>query len=456
MAGGSFPGSMPMEEEKMKKIAFIGAGSFGFTRGLVKDILSFPAFRDCTIALMDINPDRLAYIRRGVEKIISAGNYPAKVIATMDRAEALKDADGVLCTILSGGVQVWRHDVEIPKKYGVDINVGDTRGPAGIFRALRTIPEMIAIVKDIEKYCPNAIFLNYTNPMAMLCRAMQGVSDVAISGLCHSVQGTAEMLARWIGAPMSEITYRCAGINHQAFYLDYKWNGKDAYPLIREAMKRPEVYNEELVRNEMFLHLDYYVTESSGHNSEYNAWFRKRPDLIEKYCTHGTGWNPGVYAYILDEYLKREDNWREEYDKWLAEETIDLTRGHEYAASIFNACFGDGTLFEFNGNVRNFGLIDNLPEGCCVEVPVLASPRGLDPIHVGSLPAQLAVLVNTSARCEELAVEGALEGDPRKIFHAIAFDPLTSSVLSLAEIQKMVDEMFRANQTWLPQFKHMS
>lgn len=439
----------------MKKIAFIGAGSFGFTRGLVKDILSFPALSDCTIALMDIDDDRLAAIKKAVDKIVAAGKYPAKVIATKDRAEALKDADGVICTILSGGVNIWRNDIEIPKKYGVDINVGDTRGPAGIFRALRTIPVMLDICRDIEKYSPNAIFLNYTNPMAMLCRAMQGQSKVQISGLCHSVQGTAEMLAKWIGAPMDEITYRCAGINHQAFYLDFKWKGQDAYPLIRKAItERPEIYNEEIVRNEMYLHLDYYVTESSGHNSEYNAWFRKRPDLIEKYCTHGTGWNPGVYGYIMYEYLKREDNWRKDIDEWLAKEEIDLTRGHEYAAYIFNAVFGDGTMFEFNGNVRNFGLIDNLPEGCCVEVPVLASRRGLDPIHVGPLPEQLAVLVNTSARCEELAVEGAITGDPRKIFHAIAFDPLTSAVLSLAEIKQMVDEMFEANRNWLPQFKH--
>ncbi len=440
----------------MKKIAFIGAGSFGFTRGLVKDILSFPAFADCHIALMDIDPTRLAYSKKAVDKIVAAGSYPAQVTATLDRAEALKDADGVLCTILSGGLNIWRHDVEIPKKYGVDINVGDTRGPSGIFRALRTIPEMLSIVKDIEKYCPQAIFLNYTNPMAMLCRAMQEVSKVQISGLCHSVQGTAEMLARWIGAPMDEITYRCAGINHQAFYLDYKWKGKDAYPLIREAMNKTEIYNEEIVRNEMYLNLDYYVTESSGHNSEYNAWFRKRPDLIEKYCIDGTGWNPGVYAYILNEYSKREDSWQREIDEWMEKETVDLARGHEYAAYIFNACFGDGTLYEFNGNVRNFGLIDNLPSGCCVEVPVLASKRGLDPMHVGALPDQLALLVNTSARCEELAVQGALEGDPRKIFHAIAFDPLTAAVLSLKEIQAMVDEMFKANRDWLPTFKHLS
>lgn len=439
----------------MKKIAFIGAGSFGFTRGLVKDILSFPALSDSTIALMDIDDDRLAAIKKAVDKIVAAGNYPAKVIATKNRAEALKDADGVICTILAGGVNVWRSDIEIPKKYGVDINVGDTRGPAGIFRALRTIPVMLDICKDIEQYCPNAIFLNYTNPMAMLCRAMQGQSKVPISGLCHSVQGTAEMLAGWIGAPMEEITYRCAGINHQAFYLEYKWKGKDAYPLIREAItSRPEIYNQEIVRNEMFLNLDYYVTESSGHNSEYNAWFRKRPDLIEKYCTHGTGWNPGVYGYIMYEYLKREDTWKKDINEWLAKDEVDLTRGHEYAAYIFNAIFGDGTMFEFNGNVRNFGLVDNLPEGCCVEVPVLASRRGLDPMHVGPLPEHLAILVNTSARCEELAVEGAITGDPRKIFHAVCFDPLTSAVLSLAETKRMVDEMFEANKNWLPQFKH--
>ncbi|NLV35726.1 MAG: alpha-galactosidase [Clostridiaceae bacterium] len=441
----------------MKKITFIGAGSFGFTRTLVRDILTFPALADSTIALMDIDPVRLAAIKKAVDKIVDAGKYPAKVIATTDRAEALRDADGVVCTILAGGVDIWRHDIEIPKKYGVDINVGDTRGPAGIFRALRTIPVMLDICKDIERYCPNAIFLNYTNPMAMLCRAMQGQSKVQVTGLCHSVQGTADMLAKWIGAPMEEITYLCAGINHQAFYLEYKWNGEDAIPLIRKAItERPEIYNEEIVRNEMFLHLDYYVTESSGHNSEYNAWFRKRPDLIEKYCTHGTGWNPGHYGFILNEYLERENTWKKEIDDWLAEEKVEIERGKEYAAYIFNATIGDGTLFEFNGNVRNFGLIDNLPVGCCVEVPVLASKRGLSPIHVGPLPEQLALLVNTSARCEELAVEAAITGDPRKVFYAICFDPLTSSVLSLNEIKQMTDEMFKANRQWLPQFRHDS
>jgi len=436
----------------MPKIAFIGAGSFGFTRGLVRDILTFPALADSTIALMDIDQERLDFIKAAVDKIVEAGNYPAKVFATTDRAEALDGSDGVLCTILQGGVQVFRTDIEIPMKYGVDINVGDTRGPSGIFRALRTIPVMLDIAHDIEKYCPEATLLNYTNPMAMLCRAILGHTRVKATGLCHSVQGTAMMLADWIGAPMSEITYHCAGINHQAWYVDFKWNGRDAYPLIREAVTtRPEIYNREQVRNEMFLHLGYYVTESSGHNSEYVAWFRKRPDLIEKYCTHGTGWNPGEHAYILNHYLKTEETWRDHIKEQL-EAPVRLERGHEYAASIFNAIFGDGTMFEFNGNVLNHGLIDNLPWGCCVEVPVIASRRGLDPIHVGPLPPQCAILNNLTVATEEMAVQACIEGNRDMVFHAICYDPLTSAVLSLAEIKSMVDEMFEANKDYLPTF----
>ena len=440
----------------MTKIAFIGAGSFGFTRALVRDILTFPLLKDATLALMDIDPERLDYIKRAIERIVAEGKYPAKVVATLDRAEALKGADAVICTILSGGVKVFRYDIEIPKKYGVDTNIGDTRGPSGIFRALRTIPVMLDICRDMERYCPEAILLNYTNPMAMLCRAMQRETKIQVSGLCHSVQGTAEMLAHWIGARMEEVTYVCAGINHQAWYVKYDWKGKDAYPLIREAMKRSEVYNEEIVRNEMFLHLGYYVTESSGHNSEYNWWFRKRPDLIEKYCTHGTGWNPGVYAYILKEYLGREDVWREGIQKWLDDpKPLNLARGLEYAAYIINARLG-GEPFKFNGNVPNTKLITNLPDDVCVEVPVYADKRGFNPIHVGALPPQCAALNNVSVAVEEMAVEGCLTGDPTMVYHAIAYDPLTAAVLSLAEIKQMVNEMFAQNKDYLPTFKHFT
>ena len=437
----------------MAKFAFIGAGSFGFTRELVRDILTFDAFKNATIALMDINDARLGYITKAIKKIIKAGNYGAKVVSTKNRAEALEGADGVICTILSGDVEVWKHDILIPKQYGVDINVGDTRGPSGIFRALRTIPVMLDICKDVEKYCPNAIFLNYTNPMAMLCRAMQSrYPKLKISGLCHSVQGTAEMLAGWIGAKHEDVTFTCAGINHQAFYIDYRWKGKDAYPLIRKALKKPEIYNEEQVRNEMFLLLDYYPTESSGHNSEYNAWFRKRPDLIEKYCTHGTGWNPGVHAYILDEYQDRKNTWQKEIEDWLKEPEVELDRGLEYAAYIFNAMFGDKAPYKFNGNVPNKGLIDNLPENACVEVPVLASPHGFEAIRVGKLPRQLETLIHISCSAEELTVEGSLSGDPRKVYQAIAFDPLTSAVLGIQEIKEMTGKMFKQNKEYLPQF----
>jgi len=314
---------------------------------------------------------------------------------------------------------------------------------------------MLDICHDIERYCPDAILLNYTNPMAMLCRAMQRETEVKVTGLCHSVQGTAWRLARWIGAPMEEITYLCAGINHQAWYVKFEWNGRNAYPLIQEAVKRPEIYNEEIVRNEMFLHLGYYLTESSGHNSEYNWWFRKRPDLIEKYCTHGTGSNPGEHAYSVRRYLAREHDWKVRIQEWLDDEQpLDLRRGHEYAAYIVNAYSG-GEPYRFNGNVPNTGLITNLPASACVEVPVYADRNGFSPVHIGSLPPQCAALNNLNIAVEEMAVEGCLSGDPTMVFHAIAYDPLTAAVLSLAEIRQMVNEMFLKNQDYLPSFRHL-
>ncbi len=441
-----------------RKITFIGAGSLDFTQGLARDILSFESFRNAEFHLVDINEGRLSYATKVLEKTIRAGKYDATVHATTDRKKALPGSDGVLITILQGGVDVWRHDIEIPKKYGIDICVGDTRGPSGIFRFLRTAPVMLEIIRDIEELCPDAVVLNYTNPMAMLCAYLQKQTKVSVTGLCHSVQGTAEMLAGWLGAEMDDITYTCAGINHQAFYLEFKLKGVDAYPRLKELIKtQAHIANEEQVRNEMFKHLDYYSTESSGHNSEYNAWFRKRPDLIERYCSHGTGWNPGEYAYILKEYMEKEATWEMQFKKSLDSDEVDLSRGDEYAANIFNAIFGDNTPFEFNGNLLNKGkLITNLPEGACVEVPVLASKSGIRPFHVGELPPQLALLVSTSAQCEELAVNAAIEGNPRKVFHSILYDPLTASVLSMQEIYDMVQEMFLKNRDYLGYFKSLN
>ncbi len=443
------------ENYKKRKFVFIGAGSLDFTRDLVRDLMTFPAFDECEIALVDINEKRLKYAKQGAEKIIAAGGHHASVTATTERREALKDADGVLITVLQGGVEVWRHDIEIPKKYGVDICVGDTRGPSGIFRFLRTAPVLLDIIRDVEELCPNAVILNYTNPMAMLVSYLQAQTDLKVTGLCHSVQGTAAMLEKWLGLKPGELEYRCVGINHQAFYLELMHNGKDMYPLLREAVKRPEVAEEEPVRIEMFKYLRYFSTESSGHNSEYNPWFRKRPDLIEKYCSHGTGWNPGKYAYILDEYLEREDTWEKEYSDWLKEDNVELERGEEYASNIFNAIYGDNEPYPFNANLRNKGYVTNIDDGACVEVPVIADKGGIHVKGTHTLPPQLGALVSHSAKLEEMAVQAAIQGDPDLVFQAVLQDPLTASVCSMEEIHDMVQEMFDKNKEYLGYFKDL-
>ena len=435
----------------MKKFAFIGAGSVNFTRAIIRDLLTFPAFEDAQFYLMDIDREKLDGIRACVDNIVAAFGNKATVVSTMDRREALDGADGVLCTVFNGDIDIWRYDIEIPKQFGVDTNVGDTRSVSGMFRALRNIPLMLDICRDIEELCPNAIFLNYTNPMSMLCKAMQANTKVCVTGLCHSVQGGPVLFGRWLGIDPKEITYLCAGINHMAFYLDLRHNGVDLYPALRKAIERPEVYQSDKVRCEMFKHLDYYPTESSGHNSEYNQWFRKRPDLIEKYCTGGTSWNPGEYAFSLNLRIKRKETWPEDIKKWIAEKP-DTQRGQEYAANIFNAIFGDQTMYTFNGNVLNTGLIDNLPQNSCVEVPVLASRNGIQPMHVGPMPAHLATLVGTTARLEDMIAEAAVTGDRRLVLHAVQLDPLTSAVCSLEEISQMVDLLFEKNRDYLPAF----
>ena len=439
----------------MKKFAFIGAGSLQFTSSCVRDLLTFPAFKECEFALMDINKDNLKNITKVVEKIIYEMGLSdtCRVTPTMDRVEALKGADGVLCTVFNGDVDIWQHEILIPKKYGVDINIGDTRSVSGIFRALRNIPLMLDICNDIEKYCPNAIFLNYTNPMAMLCGAMQKHANVEVTGLCHSVQGTIKMLAEWLSIPVGEIDYKCMGVNHQAFYTVLKHKGVDLYPKLRELVStNEEIYNKEQVRNEMFLKLGYYVTESSGHNSEYNQWFRKRPDLIEKYCTHSTEWNPGVHAYSLNLRTERQRDPKKQYDDFLAKE-INKNKSHEYAADIFNARIGDGKPFIFNGNVLNHGSIPNLPYDACVEVPVVADRMGFKTTIAGELPAHLAILVNTTARIENLVIEAAMKKNKEMVYHAVCNDPLTSAVCSLDEIKHLCDELFEVNEAYLGDYK---
>ena len=270
--------------------------------------------------------------------------------------------------------------------------------------------------------------------------------------MCHSVQGTVKMLSEWLNVPYEEITYKCMGVNHQAFYMVLRHNNEDLYPKLRKLMENPEYFNKEQVRNEMFLKLGYYVTESSGHNSEYNQWFRKRPDLIEKYCTHGTGWNPGEYAFSLNLRKDRKANTQKQYDDWFNEE-FDKNKSLEYAADIFNARIGDGKPFVFNGNVINHGSIPNLPDDACVEVPVVADRMGMKTTIAGALPDHLAILVNTTARIENLVVEAAVKKSKEMVYRAVYMDPLTSAVCSLDEIKNMCDELFEINKDYLGDFK---
>lgn len=441
----------------MKKIAFIGAGSLGFTTATVRDLLTFPAFRNCEFALMDINPVHLKGITEVIKYVVAEMGCAdtCKITSHSSRADALKDADGVLCTVFNGDIDIWRYDIEIPKKYGIDINVGDTRNVSGIFRALRNIPLMLDICRDIEKYCPRAVFLNYTNPMAMLCGAMQKHSNVEVTGLCHSVQGTIKMLADWLEISKEEIDYKCMGINHMAFYTQLSHKGEDLYPRLKKLVsENEEIFNKEQVRNEMFLKLGYYVTESSGHNSEYNQWFRKRPDLIEKYCTHGTNWNPGEHAYSLNLRKDRKEKIADgtHYGEPLTK-PVQKEKSPEYASDIFNARLGDGKPFVFNGNVINNGSIPNLPYDACVEVPVVADRMGFKTTIAGPLPDHLAILVNNTARIENLVVDAAVRKDKEAVYHAVYNDPLSSAVCSLDEIRQMCDELFEINKDFLGDYR---
>jgi alpha-galactosidase len=446
----------------MAKTVFIGAGSWGFTRTIFKDLLHRECMKDqAEFHFVDIHEGRLKLAEKACRKIAKMLNRKVTIKCTTDRREALPGADAVLITILAGDTSIWQHDILIPEKYGVDINVGDTRDVSGIFRGLRTIPVMLDICRDIEELCPQALVLNYTNPMAILCHAVQRTSPVAFTGLCHSVQGTAEMLAKWIDVPIEEVSYTSAGLNHLSWFVRFERNGQDLYPEIRKKItKDKEIYKKEIIRNEMFKAFGYYVTESSGHNSEYSWWFRKRPELVKEYCTDGTNWNPGHHAYILNEYRKREKEWKNWFKDWYdhadwndpEKKAARLKPSHEYASNIINAWTG-GTPFKFNGNVPNTGLIDNLPQNCCVEVPVWTGRRTLEAVHVGPLPYAVLPLTALTAVVEQMTVEASLTGDPELVFQAVAQSPLTAAVLSLKEIRSMVNDLLKINKDYLPQFK---
>ena len=440
----------------MPKITFIGAGSLVFTRNLCSDILLAPALQGSTIALMDIDPIRLEQARAIVQAMVDQRKLKARVVATTDRRAAVKGADYVITTFQQGGLDAYKLDIAIPQKYGVEQCVGDTLGPGGVFRSLRTIPVLLDLCDEMDLYAPDALLLNYVNPMAANCWAVADGSGRPHVGLCHSVQGTSEMLARWIDVPYDEVNFLCAGINHQAFFLEFRRSKEDVYPLIWEAIERPAVVAEEPVRTDIMKYFGYFVTESSGHASEYMPYFRKTAQMVEeelvpRFTDEVNHWfdyaRTGGY---LRHCLHRLEQFQSDYDEIVGGE-FPTTRSHEYGSRIIEA-METNVPAVIAGNVPNIGLITNLPDGCCVEVPCLVNASGIQPTFVGNLPPQLAALNRTNINVQSLIVEAALTGDSDAVYHAVMLDPLTAAVCTLPQIHGMVTEMLDAQAQWLPQF----
>ena len=441
----------------MAKITFIGAGSLVFTYRLCSDILLTPALRDCTLVLMDIDAGRLEQVRQAVQFLIDRRQVPARLLATTDRREAVTGADYVITTFQQGGLDAYQLDIDIPQRYGVEQCVGDTLGPGGVFRALRTIPVLLDLCADLDAVAPDALLLNYVNPMAANCWAVDRATGRPHVGLCHSVQGTSEMLARWIDVPYDEVNFLCAGINHQAFFLEFRRGKEDLYPRLWEATARDDIYGEEPVRIDLMRFFGYFVTESSGHASEYAPYFRKtaamvNDELVPRFTNPRDDWfDFGRTGGYLRHCLQRIENAEASYEA-LRGENDTPARSHEYGAVILEA-IESNTPAAINGNVPNRGLIDNLPDGCCVEVACLVNGAGIQPTAVGTLPPQLAGLNRTNINVQEMIVEAALTGKREAVYHALALDPLTGAVCTLPQIRQMADELLAAQAGWLPQFK---
>ncbi|HEV58700.1 MAG TPA: alpha-galactosidase [Phycisphaerales bacterium] len=436
----------------MAKIAMIGAGSMVFCKTLTSDILATPALQDSEICLMNRTQPKLDRMEAFIRRMVQENGLGTKITATTDRAKALDGAKYVIIMIQVGGLEAFRHDYEIPLKYGVDQCIGDSLGPGGIFRGLRTIPVLVEIAEDMEQYSTDdAVMLNYANPMAACCLGLGLATDVPFVGLCHGVQTTLDLISGYVGVPKDQIDYLAAGINHMGWFLELrdKRDGRDLYPLFKERCEQPEYYVNEKVRCEVMRHFGYFMTESTGHLSEYIPWFRSSKRGLETYCDMPDfgGASGAYYKYcrMLAEKYKDVD--------YLAQESPKITgRSVEYCSYILEAMETD-KIFKFQGNVRNDGYITNLPDGCCVEVPVFADRRGLHPVRVGALPSQLAALNQSNVTVQTLAAEAALTGDPEMAMQACAMDPLTSACCTLKEIREMAAEMLEAEAEWLPLFQ---
>lgn len=436
----------------MPKITFIGAGSTIFARRLLGDILTFPELADATIVLQDIDKTRLETSTLVAQKVAQTCQADPTIISTTNQREALDGADYVICMIQVAGYKPGTViDFEIPKKYGLRQTIADTLGIGGIMRGLRTIPVLLGICRDMEELCPNALLLQYVNPMVMNCWAINRATSIKTVGLCHSVPHTAEYLAVDLELPYEEINYLVAGINHVAFFLKLEHNGQDLYPRLRQFAQNEEAPVRrrgmvDAVRYEMFRRLGYFVTESSEHFAEYVPWFikRGRPDLLAK------------FNIPLDEYINRCERQISEWDA-LREELLHgenqlvVDRSQEYGSLIIHS-LETGQPRTIYGNVPNNNNITNLPADCPVEIPCLVDKNGIQPTTVGEIPPQLAAVMQTNINVHRLTVEAALTQKRAHIYHAGMMDPHTSAELDLTQIQAMVDELIAAHGNWLPTY----
>jgi alpha-galactosidase len=432
------------------KVAIVGAGSIVFAKTLLNDMLATQALQDAEYVLMSRTEPKLRRMEAFAQRMVKENGLSTKIWATLDRREAIKGADYVICMVQVGGTDAFRMDYEIPLKYGVDQCIGDSLGPGGVMRAARSIPVLVEMAKDIDEVAkPGAILLNYTNPMGMCCYALGRWSNVSYIGLCHGVQTTLDLISGYVGVPKTEIDFMCAGINHMAWFLTLEHKGKDLYPLFRANCEKPEYYVNEKVRIEVMRHFGYFMTESTGHLSEYIPWFRSSKRALDEFCDQPAfGGESGAYykwgAAVAEKYATVDP---------LEFESPKLEpRSAEYCSYVLEAK-QTGSPFRLQGNVKNEGYITNLPPGCCVEVPVYIDKEGLHPLRVGALPTQLAALNQSNVTVQTLAGEAAMAGDPELVMQAMAMDPLTSACCTLRETREMAAEMIAAEKQWLPQFE---
>jgi len=462
------------------KIALVGAGGFEFPVGLTRDFLSHEELVDSDIRLMDVHAGRNERTRALIGKVVARHKLPTKVTATTDLEEALDGVGYVVVVWQVGGIEAYEHDVEIPRKYGVDQPVGDTLGPGGIFRLLRSAPAYRRVAKTMRRVAPDALMINYANPMAMNCMAVNR-TGVRCVGLCHSVQGTSHLLATELGIPPAELVYKVAGYNHQAWYTELRHKGKDVYPELRRIMSERypspvearsartlgevseidrqaghgEVYHQEEVRTEIMRTFGYFHTESSHHGSEYVPWFRKNKEMVDAYIHQR--WD---YYQVC-----RGHNYTAQ-EEWVERDLVEkpLTSSVEYGSGIVHSMETD-TKRVIYGTVPNWGppgtspdparalVVSNLPWDAAVEVACLVDKNGIQPVAFGALPEQCAAVNRLGINVHQLAVEAAFTGDVQKVYQAVAMDPLAGALLTLPQIREMTDEMLAAERQWLPQFE---